>query len=207
MAPIVAFLAAQAQHLSVPPAAEIVYLCAGMVAEAMAVELPSSKSAPVVPKPKVKCSFWPFGRNKSAYKALKDVDAPVKRKDPRDTQADDDTDDGCLLKAGAPTAAKYAEKLSRKNATEDEEPFVPRPNSRIKFKLPEKTPSEDSAPEVIPTSTAQDSEQPSEVVSVGDAEVNAADPVASPENAPLIPAIETTSANDTAAADELKTLI
>ena len=178
-----------------------------MVAEAMAVELPSSKSAPVVPKPKVKRSFWPFKRNKSAYKALKDVDAPVRRKDPQDAQAEDDADDSPLLKAGSPTAAKYAEKLSRKNATEDEEPFVPRPNSRIKFKLPEKTPSEDSAPEVIPTSTAQDPEQPSESVNGRNEEVSAADPIATPENAPLIPAIETTSADDTAAADELKTLI
>ena len=179
-------------------------LYAGMVAEAMAVEVPSSKSALVPPKTKVKRNFWPFGRKTSAYRALKDVDAAVKRRGAQKAETDDATDDDPLVKAGVPTAAKYAEKLSRKNATDCEEPFVPRPNSRIKFKLPDKIPSEDTLPEVIPASTSQEPQQLSDMGTGEDEKVTAADPAS--ETSTLIPALDGTSASDTAAADELKSL-
>lgn len=66
---------------------------------------------------------------------------------------DKSAEDIPLLKAGDPTAAKYAETLSCRNAEEDE-PFVPRPNSRITFKLPDSTPSEDMQPEAVPQHAA-----------------------------------------------------
>ena len=113
----------------------------------MAVQLPSSKSAPVPINAPKKRSFWrfPFMRHRGpAYQSLKDVDSPVKGKGSQSGTANEDTDDAPLLKAGDPTKAKYQEKLSRRAAFDDSEPFVPRPNTRIKFQLPNSTPPEDS---------------------------------------------------------------
>lgn len=77
---------------------------------------------------------------------MKDVDSPVKNKGSRISATNDDTEDGPLMKAGDPIKAKYQEKLSRRAASDDDEPFVPRPNTRIKFQLPDSTvtPSEES---------------------------------------------------------------
>ena len=124
----------------------------------MAVQLPTSKSVNAPPQVKAKRSFWPtlsIGRRRSAYQALKNVDSPVKSKGSRDMTSED-TEDVSLLKAGDPTAAKYVERLSHRSASASakEEPFVPRPNSRITFKLPDNTPSEDMQPEGIPEETA-----------------------------------------------------
>ncbi len=122
--------------------------CVGLVAEAMAVPLPSSKAAST--QHAAKHSLWHvpfFGGKKSPYKALRDVESPVKRKGLHDNM-DKSAEDIPLLKAGDPTATKYAEKLSRRNAEEDE-PFVPRPNSKITFKLPDSTHSEDMQPEAV----------------------------------------------------------
>lgn len=122
----------------------------------MAVQLPTSKSASAPPQVKAKRNFWPtmsIGHRRSAYQALKNVDSPVKSKGSRDMTSED-TEDVSLLKAGDPTAAKYSERLSHRSASAKEEPFVPRPNSRITFKLPDNTPSEDMQPEGIPEETA-----------------------------------------------------
>ena len=122
----------------------------------MAVQLPTSKSGNAPPQVKAKRNFWPtlsIGRRRSAYRALRNVDSPVKSKGSRDMTSED-TEDVSLLKAGDPTAAKYAERLSHRSASAKEEPFVPRPNSRITFKLPDNTPSEDMQPEGIPEETA-----------------------------------------------------
>ena len=112
----------------------------GMVAEAMAVQLPSSKSAPVITNKPKRRSFWhvPFFRHKGpAYQSLKDVDSPVKNKGSELPSADETTDDVPLLKTGGPIKTKYQEKLSRRAASDDDEAFVPRPNTRIKFNLPD----------------------------------------------------------------------
>lgn len=113
-----------------------------MVAEAVAVQLPSSKSAPVITSKPKKRSFWRipfFGHKGPAYQSLKDVDSPIKSKGAEMPGASEITDDEPLLKAGDPIKAKYQEKLSRRAASDDDEPFVPRPNTRIKFKLPDST--------------------------------------------------------------------
>lgn len=115
-------------------------LIVGMVAEAMAVQLPSSKSAPVVTSKPKKRSFWriPFlGHKGPAYQSLKDVDSPIKHRGSEVPAASEITDDVPLLKAGDLVKTKYQEKLSRRAASDDDEPFVPRPNTRIKFKLPD----------------------------------------------------------------------
>lgn len=109
----------------------------------MAVQLPSSKSAPIITtKPKER-SFWRipfFGHKGPAYQSLKDVDSPVKNKGSEMPAASEITDDEPLLKAGDPIKIKkYQEKLSRRAGSDDDEPFVPRPNTRIKFNLPEIT--------------------------------------------------------------------
>ena len=127
--------------------------CTGLVAEAMAVPLPSSKAAST--QHAAKRSLWHapfFGGKKSPYKTLRDVESPVKRKGMHDNMGKS-AEDIPLLKTGDPTAAKYAEKLSRRNAEEDE-PFVPRPNSRITFKLPDRTPSENMQSEADPQQAA-----------------------------------------------------
>ena len=119
----------------------------------MAVPLPSSKAAST--QHAVKRHLWHvpfFGGKKSPYKGLKDVESSVKRKGSHDNM-DKSAEDIPLLKAGDPTAAKYAEKLSRRNAEKDE-PFVPRPNSKITFKLPDSTPSEDMQSEAVPQQAA-----------------------------------------------------
>ncbi len=122
--------------------------CAGLVAEAMAVPLPSSKAASTQHAAKHRLWHVPFfGGKKSPYKGLKNVEGSAKRKGLHDNM-DKSAEDIPLLKAGDPAAAKCAEKLSRRNAEEDE-PFVPRPNSKITFKLPDSTPSEDMQPEVV----------------------------------------------------------
>ncbi len=119
----------------------------------MAVPLPSSKAASTQHAAKRRLWHVPFfGGKKSPYKGLKDVESSVKRKGSHDNM-DKSAEDIPLLKAGDPTAAKYAEKLSRRNAEEDE-PFVPRPNSKITFKLPDSTPSEDMQPEAVPHQAA-----------------------------------------------------
>lgn len=113
-----------------------------MVAEAMAVQLLSSKSAPVVTSKPKKRSFWriPFlGHPGPAYQSLKDVDSPIKHKGSEVPDASEITDDVPLLKAGDHIKTKYQEKLSRRAASDDDEPFVPRPNTKIKFKLPDST--------------------------------------------------------------------
>lgn len=120
-----------------------------MVAEAMAVQLPSNKSGPVTTVKPKRRSFWrvPFFGNKGpSYHSLKDVDSPIKNKGSRTSAASENTDDVPLLKAEDPTKAKYQEKLNRRVASDDDEPFVPRPNARIKFQLPDSsvTPSEES---------------------------------------------------------------
>ena len=125
----------------------------GLVAEAMAVPLPPSKA--VSTQHAAKRSLWHvpfFGGKKSPYKGLKDVECSVKRKGLHDNM-DKSAEDIPLLKAGDPTAAKYAEKLSRRNAEEDE-PFVPRPNSRITFKLPDSTPLEHMQSKAVPQQAA-----------------------------------------------------
>ncbi len=119
----------------------------------MAVPLPSSKAASTQHAVKRHLSHVPFfGGKKSPYKGLKDVESSVKRKGSHDNM-DKSAEDIPLLKAGDPTAAKYAEKLSRRNAEKDE-PFVPRPNSKITFKLPDSTPSEDMQSEAVPQQAA-----------------------------------------------------
>ena len=167
-----------------------------MVADAMAVQLPSSKASTVPASPTVgtKRSFWPafLGRRGSAYKALKDVDKHVKKKDPNAAETDENSDDVPLLKAGDPTAAKYAEKLSRHS--EQEEPFVPRPNSRITFKLPDSTPSEDVQPESVPQETT-----PTDIRAPDNADISPTDDLIPANN--LLPASDMTPTNDTAPAN------
>lgn len=104
----------------------------------MAVKVPSNKSGPVTTIKSKKRSFWHmpfFGRKGPAYQSLKDVDSPAKNKGSRTSAVSETADDVPLLKAGSPT--KYQEKLSRRAASDDDEPFVPRANTRIKFRLPE----------------------------------------------------------------------
>ena len=185
-------------------------MCAGMVAEAMAVELPTSKASSAPPPPPVKVkhsfwSFWPFTRRRSAYKTLKDVDTPqLKQKGSADTGADDDTDEGPLLKAGDPTTAKYAEKLKRKAVSEDEEPFIPRPNSRITFKLPDKEPSEDVTPEAPATQQAEIAaeDSPKDTALMNSKVTEEGQPASS-----LIPANNDVPTGNTTAADGTATLI
>lgn len=122
-----------------------------MVAEAMAVQLPSSKSRPVTTSKPKRRSFWriPFlSYKRPAYEALKDVDSPNKKKGSLNPAASEVTDDVPLLEAGHPIKTKYQEKLSRHAASDDDEPFVPRPNTRIKFQLPNSTvtPTEETPP-------------------------------------------------------------
>lgn len=111
----------------------------------MAVQLHSGK--PAISQGAVKRSFWRipapfFGHGQSAYRALKDVDSPVKRKSSSDN-TEENTEETLLLKTGSPTTAKYAEKLSRHAGAEEKELYVPRPNSRITFKLPDDAPMQD----------------------------------------------------------------
>ena len=115
----------------------------------MAVQLPSNKSGPVTTIRPKKRSFWHvpfFGHAEPSYQSLKDVDSPVRNKGSRISAASENTDVSPLLKAGDPTKAKYQEKLNRRAASDDDEPFVPRPNTRIKFQLPDSpvTPSNES---------------------------------------------------------------
>ena len=115
----------------------------------MAVQLPSIKSGPVTTVKPNRRSFWRipfFGHKGPSYQSLKDVDSPVKNKGSRSSAASENTDDAPLLKAGDPTKAKYQEKVNRRVASDDNEPFLPRPNARIKFQLPDSsvTPSEES---------------------------------------------------------------
>ncbi|DBA94392.1 TPA: hypothetical protein ACH3X1_001997 [Trebouxia sp. C0004] len=164
----------------------------GMVADAMAVQLPSSKasSVPASPTVSTKRSFWPafLGRRRSAYKGLKDVDKHVKKKDSNAAGTDENSDDVPLLKAGDPTGAKYAEKLKRHS--EKDELFVPRPNSRITFKLPNSTPSEDMQPESMPRETI-----PTDIRAPDDAAISPTDN--------LIPASDLLAASDTAPASDV----
>ena len=191
-----------------------------MVADAMAVQLPSSKASTVPAYPPVytKRSFWPafLSRRGSAYKTLKDVDKRAKKKDPNAAETDGNSDDVPLLKAGDPTAAKYAEKLSRRS--EQEEPFVPRPNSRITFKLPDSTPSEDMQPESVPQETT-----PADTGAPDDADISPTDDLIPANNllsaSDMAPTNDTVSANgvspvkgvasvgDAVPAAELKTLV
>ena len=111
----------------------------------MAVQLHSSK--PASSQGAVKRSFWRipvsfFGHSPSAYRALKDVDSPVKRKG-SSNKTEENTEEMLLLKTGSPTTAKYAEKLSRHAGAEEKELYVPRPNSRITFNLPDNASLED----------------------------------------------------------------
>ena len=136
-----------------------------MVAEAMAVQLPS-KSAPVATiKPK-RSTFWHiplFGHRGPAYQSLKDVDSPIKGKGSMaSAAANEDTDDMPLLKAGDPIKGKYQEKLTRRAASDDDETFVPNPNSKIRFQLPTDKSSEASPrptiePEIAPENLHADS--------------------------------------------------
>ena len=128
-------LGAEQNHLC-----DILSYYVGLVAEAMAVQLPSNKSGPVTTTKPKRCNFWRipfFGHQGPSYQSLKDVDSPVKNKGSRTSAASENTDDVPLLKAGDPTKAKYKEKLNRHAASDDDEPFVPRPNARIKFQLPD----------------------------------------------------------------------
>ncbi len=168
-----------------------------MVADAMAVQLPSSKASTVPASPtavSTKRSFWPafLGRRGSAYQALKNVDKHAKKTDPNAAETDKNSDDVPLLKAGDPTAAKYAEKLSRRS--EQEEPFVPRPNSRITFKLPDSTPSEDMQPGSVPQDTT-----PTDIRAPDDADISPTDDLIPANN--LLPASDMTPTNDTAPAN------
>ena len=111
----------------------------------MALQLHSGK--PGISQGAVKRSFWRipvsfFGHRQSAYRALKDVDSPVKRKSSSDN-TEENTEETLLLKTGSPTTAKYAEKLSRHAGAEEKELYVPRPNSRITFKLPDNASMQD----------------------------------------------------------------
>lgn len=148
----------------------------------MAVQLPSNKSGPVTTiKPKRR-SFWRipfFGHQGPSYQSLKDVDSPVKNKGSRTSAASDNTDDVPLLKAGDPTKAKYKEKLNRRAASDDDEPFVPRPNTRIKFQLPHSpvTPSEGS-----PRATQEPDVEPETVPETGPASNAAAAGALAPED-------------------------
>jgi len=169
-----------------------------MVADAMAVQLPSSKASivPASPTVSTKRSFWPafLGRRGLAYKALKDVDKPAKKKDPSAAGTDENSDDVSLLRAGDSTGAKYAEKLSRRS--EQEEPFVPRPNSRITFKLPNSTPSEDTQPENAPQETT-----PTDIRAPDDADISPTDDLIPANN--LLPASDMVPANDTVPANDV----
>ena len=171
-----------------------------MVADAMAVQLPSGKASTVPASAPVstKHSFWPafLGSRGSAYKALKDVDKHAKKKDPNAAETDETSDDMPLLKAGDPTAAKYAEKLSRRS--EQEEPFVPRPNSRITFKLPDSTPSEDMQPETL--SVPQET-TPTDIRAPDDADISPTDDLIPANN--LLPASDMAPASDTVPANDV----
>ncbi len=188
-----------------------------MVADAMAVQLPSSKASTVPASStavSTQRSFWPafLGRRGSAYKALKDVDKHAKKRDPNAAETDENSDDVPLLKAGDPTAAKYAEKLSRRS--EQEEPFVPRPNIRITFKLPDSTPSEDMQPgsvpqESTPTDIRADISPTDDLIPAKNL-LPASDMAPTNDTAPasgVSPVPETASASDAMPAAELKTLI
>ena len=142
----------------------------------MAVQVPSNKSGPVTTiKPKTH-SFWHvpfFGRKGPAYQSLKDVDSPFKSKGSRISA--ETTDDVPLLKAGNPT--KYQEKLSRRAASDDDEPFVPRPNTRIKFQLPDST----VTPQESPRATQEPEIEVAAVSDIGTAS-NAAAAALAPED-------------------------
>lgn len=117
----------------------------------MAVQVPSNKSGPVTTIKPRKRSFWHisfFGRKGPAYQSLKDVDSPTKNKGSRISAVSETADDVPLLKAGSPTKAQFQEKLSRHAASDDDEPFVPRPNTRIKFRLPDSTVTSVQEPEI-----------------------------------------------------------
>ena len=177
----------------------------------MAVQLPSSRASKVPTPVAVKRSFWRrpfFGRRGAAYQTLKDVDSPVKSKGSHDT-INDGSEDMPLLKAGDPSAAKYTEKLSRRSAAEEEEPFIPRPNSRITFKLPNSTPSEDMQPEVMtmPKKIPAGVKEPDVLVTNATATVDlaAVSDVAPEEHATsandMVPASDTTAGNEMVAAN------
>lgn len=113
-----------------------------LVADAMAVQVPSNKPGPVTTVQPKKRSLWHipfFGRQGPAYKSLKDVDSPAKNIGSRTSAVSEIADDVPLLKAGSPTKAQYQEKMSRRAASDDDEPFVLRPNTKVKFQLPDST--------------------------------------------------------------------
>lgn len=146
-----------------------------------------------------------------AYQSLKDVDSPVKGKGSQLGAANEDTDDMPLLKAGDPTKAMYQEKLSRRAASDDSEPFVPRPNTRIKFQFPDSTPPEKSPR----ATTEQDAAPDSTAASSATAEANLFTGVDIAPAADLIPAdvpgpadgSTTVPANAVIPADDEMTLI
>ena len=198
------------------------YIHAGLVAEAMAVQVPTTKAvtAPTTRTPNR--SFWRlpfFGHNKTAYKALKDVDSPDKKpKGSRADETDEASDDVPLLKAGGLTSAKYAEKLGRH--AEEEEPFVPRPHSRITFKLPDTDPTDDKQSKQVAEETATTEARVPDVAtpdltSVVDlipakdittaSGMSPANDVAPAPN--VVPAIDMLPANEAVPADEAKKVV
>lgn len=111
---------------------------AGMVATALSVK--HADKAPAVPT--ARKAFWripKFVHKGPAYKALVNRDRNTS-KATLDSETSDIPEDAPLLKAGASDAAAENKKYGRSQpAEEEEEPFVPRPRSKVMFSLPEKS--------------------------------------------------------------------
>ena len=94
------------------------------------------------PVPKARKPFWRipnFFRRGPAYKALVNSDRNPS-KATLDSETSDIPEDAPLLKVGASDAAAENKKYGRSQSTEEEEePFVPRPRSKVMFSLPEKS--------------------------------------------------------------------
>lgn len=110
-----------------------------MVAEAMSVKLADHKaSTPETNKPFWHLPSW-LRLRRPAYKALKDADGMPIKGNTLISESSDIPEDSPLLKKAGLDAAAEGRKFGRtRSDLEDEEPFVPRPNSKVAFNLPDK---------------------------------------------------------------------
>ena len=139
-----------------------------MVAEAMSVKLANQKaSVPETKKPSWHLPSW-LKLRRPAYKALKDADAVPSKGNTLTSESSDIPEDSPLLKKAGLDAAAEGRKFGRtRSDLEDEEPFVPRPNSKVAFNLPDKKKTRTAADAAPPgaVDTMPDAHGDDEVVS------------------------------------------
>lgn len=119
--------------------------CAGMVAEAMSVKHVEKSILQATRRP-----FWrmpKFTRKGPAYKSLANADGKPSEAAQLNSETSDIPEDAPLLKVAATDAAAEGKKYGRSQSMEEEEEaFVPRPNSKVMFKLPEKPKAKSTEP-------------------------------------------------------------